>query len=287
VIELATTKYYKITCLYETDRLVVYRIFNEKNLVIHKSVSNLSNIKFFHWHHLPNKSQILIVHGPFHTDLSLWNLNEESFKNYQGQNKILDVAFSNEESSDLIAITTEDKMIEILNKKFGSLLKFSEVSNQKIIFLDRDNIFVCGQQGSYSHGYKAISLKIKVRNYFYSKHKYNLTGILFNFINKSTGSAYGVITQDKIYLGKKNIDTNPFLFFDIVNGLIYMRIEVVDKTIIYCLKCSISGSGTITKVRMFGVVPCDFLFHNISVLPPACLNVATNSTGNPTLELAK
>jgi hypothetical protein len=96
-----------------------------------------------------------------------------------------------------------------------------------------------------------------------------------------------VITQDKIYLGKKNIDTNPFLCFDIVNGLIYMRIEVVDKTIIYCLKRSLSGSGTITKVRMFGVVPCDFLFHNISVLPPACLNVATNSTGNPTLELAK
>jgi len=158
---------HKIICLYVTDRLVVYRIFNE-NLVIHKSVSNLSNIKFFHWHHLPNKSQILIVHGPFHTDLSLWNLNEETFTDYQAQNKILDVAFSNKGSSDFIAITTEDKMIEILSLEFESLLKISEVPNQKIIFLDRDNIFVCGQQGSYSHGYKAISLKTKVRNYFYS-----------------------------------------------------------------------------------------------------------------------
>jgi hypothetical protein len=157
--------YQSIACLYETDRLVVYRIFNE-NLVIHKSVSNLSNIKFFHWHHLPNKSQILIVHGPFHANLSLWNLNKETFHEYQAQNKILDVAFSNEESSDLIAITTEDKMIEILNKNCVFLLKFSEVANQKIIFLERENFFVCGQQGSYSHGYKAISLKTKVRNYF-------------------------------------------------------------------------------------------------------------------------
>jgi len=117
---------------------------------------------------LPNKSQILIVHGPFHANLSFWNLNKETFHEYQAQNKILDVAFSNEGSLDLIAITTEDKMIEILNKICESLLKFSEVPNQKIIFLDRDNIFVCGQQGSYSHGYKAISLKTKVRNYFYS-----------------------------------------------------------------------------------------------------------------------
>jgi len=102
------------------------------------------------------------------TDLCLWNFNKETYHKYHAQNKILDVAFSNCSFSNLIAITTADKMIEILSLEFKSLLKFSEVPNQKIIFLDRENNFVCGQQGSYSHGYKAISLKTKVRNYFYS-----------------------------------------------------------------------------------------------------------------------
>ena len=119
-------------------------------------------------------------------------------------------------------------------------------------------------------------------------YKYNLTNIL-NFINKLRETSYSVITQDKINLGKKDIDTKPFLCFDQVNGLIYMIIEVEDKTIIYCLRCSLSCDGTITKVRIFGIMPCDFLFHNISILPPACLNVApiSVSTGKPTKELAK
>jgi hypothetical protein len=148
--------YDSIACLYETDRLVVYNIVNDKNLIEHKSVSNLSSIKFFRWHHLPYFSKILIVHGPYQTDLCLWNFNKETYHKYHAQNKILDVAFSNCSFSNLIAITTADKMIEILSLEFKSLLKFSEGPNQKIIFLDRYNIFVCGQQGEYSHGFKAI-----------------------------------------------------------------------------------------------------------------------------------
>jgi hypothetical protein len=147
--------YHSIACLYETDRLVVYNIVNDKNLIKHKSVSNLSSIKFFRWHHLPYFSKILIVHGPYQTDLCLWNLNKETYTKYHAQNKILDVAFSNC-LSNLMAITTADKMIEIFDENCRPLFRFSEVPNQKIIFLESDNIFVCGQQGEYSHGFKAI-----------------------------------------------------------------------------------------------------------------------------------
>ena len=153
-----------LACLYDTNKLCVYKVANEKYLIKDDSV-DISNIKFFRWSHLPEHQIILIVHGSQSENLTIWDLSQKSMISYLSTGKILDVAWFNQTEKNklkLIAFSSDDKKITIINSKCELQTQLSESANQKVIFLENDNIFICGRRGEYQFGYKAIHLNYYV-----------------------------------------------------------------------------------------------------------------------------